>query len=149
VAARVAALDLPGVTVRSVIQLVPELVLDIVGVDRVIVVDADVGATSLTVTPVSLPVDPAEPVVGGPMDHPAGTGPIGRSALTHQVTPSALLGLVAATGHPPPAVHVVAVPAVDVGLGERLSAATETAVGQAVELIEDLVTGRLGEPGAG
>lgn len=122
VAARVEALDLPGVAVRSVTQLVPELVLDIALADVVVVVDADVTAAVTTISAVAPP-----------------TGDAPSRASTHHLEPAGLLRLAAATGRVPTATFAVSVPVVELGVGERMSPVTEQGVERAVDLIAGLV----------
>jgi hydrogenase maturation protease len=127
VAARIEALDLPGVTVRSVTQLVPELALDAALADVVVVVDADVTVEVATIAQVALPTEASSP-----------------HGLTHHVTLASLLQLVATTGRVPGAVFVVSMPVVELGIGERMSQVTELGVERAVDLIEQLVLARAG-----
>ncbi len=124
VARRIEALDVDGVTVRSVTQLVPELAVDVVNADHVVVVDASVDIDSLTMA--ELDVDEHE--------LPAGS-------TTHHVTPASLVHLAhALDGAPPTSVTIVAVPAHDLGFGEMMSASTTTAIDDAVTLLTRLVT---------
>jgi hydrogenase maturation protease len=127
VAARIEALDLPGVTVRSVTQLVPELALDVALADVVVVVDADVTVEVATIAQVALPTEESSP-----------------HGLTHHVTLASLLLLAATAGRVPGAVFVVSMPVVELGIGERMSQVTELGVERAVDLIEQLVLARAG-----
>ncbi len=107
-------------TVRSVSQLTPELALEVAGRDVVVFADASVDDRSVRV----------RRVVAA-----AGTG-----VMTHHGDPATILGLVPNVGELPDAAYVVSIPASDLDLGFELSAATEAAVGVAVELIAALVT---------
>ena len=116
VADRVGALGLPGVRVRSVTQLVPELAEEIARAERVVFVDAAIGADSTTVRPVV-----PETNVSG--------------ALTHHCTPASLVGLAALVGRAPATVELVSIPARNLEIGEELSDATTDGMERAVELI--------------
>jgi hydrogenase maturation protease len=108
----------PGVEVRSVHQLTPELAVELVGRELVIVVDADVDVEAVT----------CRTVTG------AGGQP---GAMTHHLDPGALLGLAALFGPPPGRVSLVSIPVHDLGLGTELSAATAAAAELAVvEVLE-------------
>ena len=120
VADEIDRLAIPGVGVRSLPQLVPELALDIGTADRVVFVDADIDATDVTERAVS-----------------AG----GRVSNTHHGDPAALLRLAALDGSPPPTATIVSIPASSFGLGEPLSPATAGAVGRAIELVRSVVEG--------
>jgi hydrogenase maturation protease len=124
VARRIEALDIDGVTVRSVTQLVPELAVDVAHADHVVVVDASVDVDELTVS--ELDVDEHKPASG---------------STTHHVTPASLVRLARMLdGLPPTSVTIVAVPAHDLGFGEMMSPSTSTAVDESVTLITHLVT---------
>ncbi len=116
VAARVSALDLSGVKVRSVSQLTPELALEITRFDLVIFVDASVDVTETTTTPVrAAPTQPA--------------------AMTHYGSPESLLGMTATIGPVPARVYAVSIPVSDLGLGFELTPSTELGVEAAVSAI--------------
>lgn len=125
VADRIEALDLEGVTVRSVTQLVPELALDVAAAARVLFVDADVTV--------------AEPVVRSLQRRgPAADDP---GALTHHVTPEVLVGLAALVGPVAPAtVEQLSIPAASFDLGASLSPATAQGVDDAVTLIVERIS---------
>jgi hydrogenase maturation protease len=104
----VAGRALPGVEVRSVHQLTPELAADLVDRQLVVVVDADVEVTEVTVRPVE-------------RRDAAGV-------MTHHLDPAALVGLAGWLGPPPAEVVVVSVPTHDLSLGTELSVPTAVAV---------------------
>lgn len=99
---------LPGVEVRSLHQLGPEIVEDFAGRRLVVLVDAAVDAAEVTVTT----IEPS----------PA-AGPV-----THALAPGALLALAGRLGHLPGRVVAVRVPAHDLSLGTALSGATREAM---------------------
>jgi hydrogenase maturation protease len=117
VADAIAELDLPGVTVRSIAQLTPELALDIAGVGRVVFVDASLDADDVSVERVS-----------------PGTGQPG--VMTHHGDPAQLLALVATVGEVPGDATVISIPATYLGLGFDLSPVTSSGVAQAIEIIQ-------------
>jgi hydrogenase maturation protease len=108
----------PGVEVRSVHQLTPELAIEVADRELVIVVDADVDVEAVT------------------WRTAAASG--GRpGAMTHHLDPGALLGLASLFGAPPAQVVLVSIPVHDLGLGTELSAATAAAAELAVvEVLE-------------
>jgi len=118
VADAVAELDLPGVEVRSVHQLVPELAATMVGRRRVVFVDATVSDSEVS----------ERAVAAGPVDGP----------MTHHLDPAALVGLAGMLGDPPIEVLVVSVPAADLRIGTELSPASADAVREAVGRLVDL-----------
>lgn len=120
VAETVEALGLPGVAVRSVHQLVPELAADLAGCRRAVFVDAAVDCVSVEVRSVA----PAS----------------GDGALTHRFDPPALLALAATLGDVPEEAVVVTVPARDLGLGEELSPAASAGLREAVRRVAALAT---------
>lgn len=121
---RIEALAVDGVTVCSVTQLVPELAVDVVHADNVVVVDASVDVDELTVS--ELDVDEHAPAT---------------ASTTHHLTPASLVRLARLLdGVPPTSVTVVAVPAHDLAFGETVSASTATAIDDAVALLTHLVT---------
>jgi hydrogenase maturation protease len=120
VAAAIEERGLPGVVVRSVSQLTPELALDVVAATRVVFADADVEVGQVTVTPVV-----------------AGSG--GTGIMTHRGDPAGLLSLAANLGETLPAATLISIPADNVGLGFELSEATAAAVAEAVELVVGMV----------
>lgn len=120
VADRIAALDLPGVTTRSLSQLTPELSLEIAGAAHVVFVDASIDVAKTTVTPVV--ADPAE-----------------KSTWTHYTTPQSLLTMTSTVGPVPQRAHTVSIPVADLGLGLELSPISAAGVDEAVKLITDLI----------
>ncbi len=122
VADRVEALQLPGVAVRSVIQLTPELALEIAEVDTVVFVDASVEVTETTAAPVA----------------PESPDP---SAMSHYSTPGTLLGMTATIGRVPSTAVAISIPVTDIGLGLELTPLTEISVDQAVGMVREIVTG--------
>lgn len=115
VADRVERLRLPGVRVRSIDQLVPELVEDLARCTRVVFVDADPVSTSVRLSPL--------------VPAPAGT------RTTHHATPGQLLALAETVGAPAPRAVLLAVPATDLGLGTALSRRAAHGVRVAVTVV--------------
>ncbi len=122
VAERLDALALPGVTVRSVIQLTPELALEITKSDTVVFVDASVEVAETT----------ASPVVAEAPD---------PSSMSHYHTPESLLGMTATVGQVPSIAVAVSIPVTDIGLGMELTPMTAVAVEEAISMVTALVTG--------
>jgi hydrogenase maturation protease len=120
VADRIEALGLPGVTVRSVSQLTPELALEMAGADRVIFVDASVEVARTTLGTVGLETADDSP-------------------WTHFTTPAALLAMTGEVGPVPAHAHTVSIPVADLGLGIDLSPIAGAGVEEAVTLINQLI----------
>lgn len=120
VADRIDALELPGVTVRSLSQLTPELSLEIAGKDTVIFVDASIEVAETTVTPVE--------------SRPAAT-----STTTHFADPGTLLGMTATVGTIPKNAFLISIPVADLGLGMELSPVSELGVTRAVDFAIHLI----------
>ncbi len=120
VADRVDGLDLPSVKVRSVMQLTPELALEIANVDTVVFVDASVEVSETT----------AEPVVAETPN---------PSAMSHYSTPGTLLGMTATVGTVPSTAIAISIPVTDIGLGMELTPMTELGVAEAIEMITAIV----------
>ncbi len=120
VADRISELELPGVGVRSVMQLTPELALEIATVDTVVFVDASVDVAKTT----------AEPVSASPID---------ASAMTHYNTPATLLGMTATVGPVPSTAVAISIPVTDIGLGMELTPMTEIGVEQAIAMVTSLL----------
>ncbi len=120
---RLRSLDLPGVDVRSVHQLTPELALDASAREVVVFVDADVSATAVRVRP----VEQVDPVPG---------------VLAHHTDPAALLAMVPAVGERPSRAHVVSIPAADLGIGTELTDATAAAAAGALRRVLGLLADR-------
>lgn len=116
VAERIEALALPGVTVKSVIQLTPELALEISEFDTVVFVDASVEVAETTATP----------VMAGPLD---------RTAMSHYSTPESLLEMTATVGDLPSKAVAVSIPVTDIGLGMELTPLTAAAVEDAISIV--------------
>lgn len=114
----VAARDLPGVSVLSVPQLLPEIAADLARCRLAIFVDASAVDDAVEIRRVA----PAPP----------------DWRLTHHVAPSSLLALAAAVASAPADAVVVTIPASDFQLGVTLSATTTAAVDRAVDHIVDL-----------
>ncbi|MGF1668110.1 MAG: hydrogenase maturation protease [Acidimicrobiia bacterium] len=114
VASTIEEMALPGVRVMTRSQLVPELVEEIAGSDRVVVVDASIDSVSLTARLAEAGTDPA---------------------MTHHGSPEALVSLARTIGQAVPDVYVVGVPAADLGLGEGLTPPTAALVSEAVETV--------------
>jgi hydrogenase maturation protease len=121
VAEGIAALALPDVEVRVVHQLTPELAAEFLDRDRVVVVDASVTASAVTLVSV-LAAD--------------GSGPVSH----HQDLPTLLATVPLLGGRPPTRTLLMHVPVVDLGFGEQLSAPTARAVSQAIDLLSRLLT---------
>ncbi len=116
VAEMVSDLDLPGVEVRTMSQLTPELSLEITGRRKVVFVDADVDATEVTVRQVT-------------------AGPPGDGAMTHHGDPATLLALTENVGALPDEALVISIPATNLEMGFTFSSRTDRAIGEAVDLI--------------
>jgi hydrogenase maturation protease len=127
VADRIEALALPGVVVRSVVQLVPELALDVAAADLVILADADLDARAVQ----------SERVTRGEAASP--------TAMSHHLTAASLLQLAAtvsdhdASGVAVDAIELVRIPAHDLALGDRLSPRAESDVDAAVALVVEMI----------
>ncbi len=120
VADRISALELPGVSVRSVMQLTPELALEIAEVDTVVFVDASVEVSETTATPVT---------AGSP----------DQSASSHFSTPERLLAMTATVGTPPAHAVAISIPVTDIGLGMELTPMTAIGVDRAVAMVTEIV----------
>ena len=121
VAEMVSDLELPGVEVRTMPQLTPELALEIVGRRKVVFVDADVDATRVEMRTLE-----------------AGTS--GDSAMTHHGDPATLLTLTMTVGLPPEEAVVISIPASNLEMGFEFSPPTATGIAQAVDIITELAT---------
>lgn len=119
VADRLEHLNLPGVRVRSVCQLVPELVQELATCTRVVFVDADPCCSEVTVREVSA----AE----------------GGTVVTHHADPSGLLRLAVTVSVAPPTALLIGVPARCLDLGSELSPQAQDGVEVALETIRRLV----------
>ena len=123
VAEMVADLDLPGVEVRTLSQLTPELSLEISGRATVVFVDADVDATGVAMRPVT-------------------AGPPGNGAMTHHGDPATLLTLTRTVGPLPDEAFVISIPATNLEMGFAFSPRTDQAIGEAVDLIASMAQSR-------
>ncbi|MDJ0664579.1 MAG: hydrogenase maturation protease [Acidimicrobiia bacterium] len=121
VADRISALELPGVSVRSVMQLTPELALEMAEAETVVFVDASVDVSETTATRVV-----PDPEV--------------QSAMSHYSTPERLLAMTATVGTPPSQAVAISIPVTDIGLGIELTPMTAIGVDQAVAMVEEIVT---------
>ena len=115
VADQIDALDLPGVEVRSIMQLTPEVSLDIVDRRWVIFVDASLETDGLQ-------VEDVEPTPG-------------PTVMTHHGDPASLLAVVSTVGEPPDRATLISIPAEELGMGSTFSPTAERATRDAVELI--------------
>jgi hydrogenase maturation protease len=122
VADRIGDLELPGVSVRSVLQLTPELALEMAEVDTVVFVDASVEVIETTASPVVADED-------------------GQSSMSHYSTPGRLLAMTATVGTPPSQAVAISIPVTDIGLGMELTPMTSIGVDQAVAMVTRIVTG--------
>ncbi len=121
VADRIAALKLPGVEVRSVMQLTPEMALEIAEVDTVVFVDASIEVDTTISSPVV--AEAAAP-----------------SAVSHYATPGSLLGMTSTVGPVPSQAVAISIPVTDIGLGMELTPMTEIGVNNAVSMVTAIVT---------
>lgn len=115
VADRIDALGLPDVEVRSIVQLTPEVSLEVVDRRLVVFVDASVDTDELTVED----VEPRR----------------AATVMTHHGDPGSLLSVSALVGRPPDRAMLVTIPARDLGMGCRSSPPAERATRDAVDLI--------------
>lgn len=113
--------DLPGVEVLVATQLVPEFVERLAVAGRVVFVDASIETGAVAVSRVR---------------------PSGSPTDSHHASPAGLLALVEVLGVPAPEAFLVAVPALDLSIGEGLSGECAAAVDQAVGEVAALVAGR-------
>lgn len=105
----------PGMEVRSVHQLTPELAADVVGRDTVIFVDATAAGSRLAQQALS-----ATPAPG---------------ATTHHVDAGGVVALAGLLGRPPTRAWLVSIPAVDFAVGAELSPVATAGVAEAVNWI--------------
>jgi hydrogenase maturation protease len=119
VADRIEAMNLPEVEVRSVMQLTPELALDIARAQRVFFVDASVDVSETTICHVD-----ARPL---------------EASLSHHNTPGSLLEMTASVGRAPADAFTIEIPVTELGLGMELTPATELGVDAAVSMILDFI----------
>ena len=119
VADAIADRALPGVEVRSMSQLTPELSLEIAGRTTVVFVDADVDATELRTRRVV-------------------AGSAGDRVMTHHGDPATLLELTSTVGETPAEAFVVSIPATNLEMGFEFSPPTAKAIDEAVDFIVEL-----------
>jgi hydrogenase maturation protease len=110
---------LPGVTVATPTQLVPELAELIACAERVVFVDASITVDDVTVRRLT---------------------PQPTSPGSHHATADGLLGLVTALELRCPPAHLVEIPVADLSIGERLSATTAQAVDRAIAEVMALLS---------
>lgn len=115
---------LAGATVRSVLQLTPELAADVAEASIVVVVDARAG-----LPPGRIEWAAVEPRPGPPV-------------FSHHVPPAALVALAEAVYGQAPPVFLVGVGAAGFDAGAPLSGAVAAAVAGAVEVVTELVRAR-------
>lgn len=128
---------LTDVGVRSVVQLVPELALDIGRAHHVVFVDASIDVDRLTVTPLQ-PSTSAADAGREPMTPRTPMTPM--TPMTHHLGPAALVDLARRyAGEVPEQVTLVAIPVHDLGYGDRLTSPTAEAVELAVDVITRLI----------
>ncbi len=111
--------ELPGVAVRSTMQLLPELAEPVARADLLIVVDASTLADTVR----------TRSVVASD-----------RRAGSHDGNLAGLLGLVDDLGLPCPPAVLVEVPVADLSLGDGLTDLATDAMSGAVDVVIDLIT---------
>ena len=114
----------PRLCAIAIQQLTPEVAADLAGADQAIFVDAR-PATS----PLPICAEAIEPMEQG------------SASLVHAMTPRFLLGLCQALYGRCPRSWMIAVPALNFGLGEELSAIASESIPKALALIETLLAG--------
>lgn len=117
----VAAWNLPGVAVKVVHQLVPELIDDMIQANRVLFIDATIGRAGRFACDVVSP-------------HPS------RHALGHHMTPGNLLALLDELGEPVPEAWLLTIPAVAFDHGEPLTDAARNSLNDALAWIREWLT---------
>mgnify|MGYP001816400947 CR=1 FL=1 len=115
VADRIDAMGLAGVEARSIMQLTPEVSLDIVERRWVVFVDASVETEELR-------VDEIEPTPGA-------------TVMTHHGDPASLLAVSEMVGQPPERATLVSIPARNLEMGNSFSPPAERAARAAVDRI--------------
>ena len=120
VADRVEELRLPGVDVRSMSQLTPEIALEVGGREVVVFVDASVDTSELR-------IEQVEPGSEG-------------SVMTHHGDPATVLSMVRAVGEPPTSAYLVSIPASNLEMGFAMTSSTRAAAERAVDEIRRLVS---------
>jgi hydrogenase maturation protease len=115
VADQIGAMDLPNVEVLSIIQLTPEIALDVVDRRLVVFVDASVDAATVSIRDVE-----PEPLA---------------TVMTHHGDPARLLSLSSMLGAAPERSMLVSIPAPDLGMGSSFSPRAEAAARDALDRI--------------
>jgi hydrogenase maturation protease len=115
VADQIEAMSLPDVEVRSMVQLTPEVSLDIVDRRLVVFVDASVETDELKVEDVEPKPD--------------------ATVLTHHGDPASVLTVGSLVGHRPGRATLVSIPARTLGIGSSFSPLAERATREAIEVI--------------
>lgn len=115
VADRVDAMDLPNVEVLSIMQLTPEIALDVVERRLVIFVDASVDADEVSVEDIEPKPD--------------------ATVMTHHGDPASLLSIGSVLGATPSRSMLVSIPALSVGMGNSFSPRAEGAARDALDRI--------------
>lgn len=115
VAERILAMNLPDVEVLSIMQLTPEVSLDIVDRRLVVFVDASVETDELR-------VEDIEPKPG-------------TTVMTHHGDPASLLAVGSLVGRPPDRATLVSIPAEHLGMGSSFSPLAERAARRALDVI--------------
>jgi hydrogenase maturation protease len=111
--------EVPDVRRRDVMQLTPEMAVDIAGYDQVIFLDAEVGKRELTIKPIG--------------------SPDGRFELTHVWSPEDVVGMAQELFQFKGRAYVCGIPALDLSPGEGLSRRAGSAAREAVAVIQCLL----------
>jgi len=115
-----------GVTLLSLHQLAPEIVEDILAVDRVVFIDARL---------------PESGAGEGILFEPVNAGNPGRDTLTHECPPSAVLHLARLLHGRAPEAWALSAPAADLSPGEGLSPACQEHAAAAVKVLLEWLAG--------
>lgn len=142
VAARLLAvdprLDRSEVEVREAYQLLPEMALDLAEVTLVVFVDAD--ARGL---PGSIEIHALDPATAARTDADARGQP---GASSHHVGGGELVALAAALSGRAPEAVAIGIGVADLGTGEGLSPAVESALLKVADIVAEMVADHLSEP---
>jgi len=126
------AAGLPGsVKLMAVHQLAPEIVEDLIGVERVVFVDARVPESASHSDILFEPIEALDPT---------------RDTLTHDFPPNAILHLAAAIGQTQPEAWTLSAPAADLSHGEGLSPPCQVHAERAVSLLREWLDGSPSAP---
>jgi hydrogenase maturation protease len=128
-------LDRREVEVREAYQLLPEMALDLAEVTLVVFVDAD--ARGL---PGSIEIHRLDPATAARTDADARGEP---GASSHHVGGGELLALATALSGRAPEAVAVGIGIADLGMGEGLSPAVESALPKVADIVADLVVRHL------